>query len=405
MITHTANDSDKTPEKGTGGQPAVLIVGAGPTGLLLASELHRRGVPCHLIDSRPAPMHWDRATVVHPRSLQIFESLGLAQKFLDAGCRQRAVKIHSNGKLLGKMELSSCGSSYGFNIGLSEEVTESILTEYLEQLGGTVNQSSRLLALTQRGDSVLAEIERNGERYQVNTRWAVGCDGIHSPTREMSGIGFEGHDILKPWAVFDATLKNWTDTYEATFVYFGAIPPSSPQFPATAGVSTSGQARPTPISSKTRPPPCGYIAPSLVCRRGKSHTIPLPHQNSYQLPLWRDLSRRRRRTPLLASPGPRNELRTAGCLQSRVEARARSTRQRRPRPARQLRSRAPSRRRARRPIRRRVRKRADHDRPGRMRRARPGHRSDDRGSEGTPTRDRGRDRTERRLLRIAHHRR
>ncbi len=113
MVAHSANDSNKTPEKGIDGQPAVLIVGAGPTGLLLASELQRRRMPCHLIDSRPAPMHWDRATVVHPRSLQIFESLGLAQKFLDAGCRQRAVKIHSNGKLLGKMELSSCGSSYG----------------------------------------------------------------------------------------------------------------------------------------------------------------------------------------------------------------------------------------------------------------------------------------------------
>ena len=224
MPTHSANDSNETPEKGIDGQPAVLVVGAGPTGLLLASELQRRGIPCHLIDSRPAPMHWDRATVVHPRSLQIFESLGLAQKFLDAGCRQRAVKIHSNGKLLGKMELSSCGSSYGFNLGLSEEVTESILTEYLEKLGGTVNRSSRLVDLTQHSNGVLAEIERNGERYHVNSRWAVGCGGLHSPTREMSGIAFEGHDILKPWAVFDATLKNWTDTYEATFVYFGPHP-------------------------------------------------------------------------------------------------------------------------------------------------------------------------------------
>src|SRR6202012_5544501 len=105
------------------------------------------------------PMHWDRATVVHPRSLQIFESLGLGKKFLDAGCRQRTIKIHSNGKLLGKMDLSTCGSSYGFNLGLSEEVTESILTEYLEQLDGTVNRSSRLVALTQRDGGVLAEVE------------------------------------------------------------------------------------------------------------------------------------------------------------------------------------------------------------------------------------------------------
>lgn len=63
----------------------VLVVSAGPTGLLLASELERRGVRCHLIDARPGPMHWDRATVVHPRSLQIFESLGLAGNFSKLG--------------------------------------------------------------------------------------------------------------------------------------------------------------------------------------------------------------------------------------------------------------------------------------------------------------------------------
>jgi 2-polyprenyl-6-methoxyphenol hydroxylase-like FAD-dependent oxidoreductase len=84
----------------------VLVVGAGPTGLLLASELHRRGVDCHLIEARPMPLSWDRATVVHPRSLQIFEALGLSGKFLEAGCRQRSIKIHSTGKVLGTIDLS-----------------------------------------------------------------------------------------------------------------------------------------------------------------------------------------------------------------------------------------------------------------------------------------------------------
>jgi 2-polyprenyl-6-methoxyphenol hydroxylase-like FAD-dependent oxidoreductase len=67
----SAQETDETLEV----QP-VLIVGAGPTGLLLAAELMRRGVPCHLIDAQPAPLHWNRATVLHSRSLQIFESLG-----------------------------------------------------------------------------------------------------------------------------------------------------------------------------------------------------------------------------------------------------------------------------------------------------------------------------------------
>ena len=140
-------------------EAAVLVVGAGPTGLLLASELERRGVPCHLIDARPGPQHWDRATVVHPRSMQIFESVGLAAKFLEAGCRQRIIKIHSNGEVLGTLDLSTCGSIYGFNVGLSEEVTESILTEYLHNQCGEVNRSSRLVGLAPHGDGVVGEIE------------------------------------------------------------------------------------------------------------------------------------------------------------------------------------------------------------------------------------------------------
>ena len=208
----------------TNGSGSVLVIGAGSTGLLLAAELERRGVPCHLVYARPGPLHWDRATVVHPRSLEVFESLGLADRFLDAGCWQRAVRIHSGGKLLGVMDLANCGSCYGFNVGLSEEVTESILTDYLHQQGGEVNRSSRLVGLTLHPDGVRADIERDGGLYPVNARWVVGCDGLHSPTRELSGIGFEGHDIAKPWAVFDATLQGWAETFEATFVYLEMLP-------------------------------------------------------------------------------------------------------------------------------------------------------------------------------------
>jgi 2-polyprenyl-6-methoxyphenol hydroxylase-like FAD-dependent oxidoreductase len=206
-------------------QTAVLVVGAGPTGLLLAADLCRRGVPCHLIDAQPAPLHWDRATVVHPRSLQIFESLGLVNQFLTAGCRQRVVKIHSGGELLGTIDLADCGSIYGFNVGLSEEVTESIITGYLHQHGGQVHRSSSLVGLTVTpGNRVLADIERNGDRYQIEARWVVGCDGLHSATRDIAGISLEGHDTPKPWAVFDASVQPWAHTFEATFVYLENLP-------------------------------------------------------------------------------------------------------------------------------------------------------------------------------------
>jgi len=197
----------------------VLIVGAGPTGLLLAAELCRRNVGCRLIDANPAPLGWDRATVVHPRSLEVFESLGLVEQFLSAGVKQRMARIHADGSVIGEVNLSNCGSCYGFNIGISEEVTEKILTEYLHQQGGEVVRSSKLVDLAEHADHIVATIDHDGTTERITANWVVGCDGIHSTTRNNTGIELTGHDIEQPWAVFDATIPNWSQSYEANYVY------------------------------------------------------------------------------------------------------------------------------------------------------------------------------------------
>lgn len=203
---------------------SVLIAGAGPTGLLLAAELQRRGVSCKLIDARPGPLHWDRATVIHPRSLEVFESLGLIDRFLEAGTKQRFVKMYSGGQLLGELDLSECGSRHGFNLGLSEEATESILTDYLCGFGGSVHRSTRLVGVNPHSAGVLAELERDGQRCRIEAEWIVGCDGVHSAARELCGIVLEGHDISEPWAVFDATIAGWTDGFEVNVGYLDSIP-------------------------------------------------------------------------------------------------------------------------------------------------------------------------------------
>jgi 2-polyprenyl-6-methoxyphenol hydroxylase-like FAD-dependent oxidoreductase len=95
----------------------VLVVGTGPIGLLLAAELHRRGVGCRLVDSQPGPKHWDRATAVHPRSLEIFESTGILDPFLHAGLKQKVACVYSEGALLGEVDLGEFGSRHGFNLG------------------------------------------------------------------------------------------------------------------------------------------------------------------------------------------------------------------------------------------------------------------------------------------------
>ena len=197
----------------------VLVVGGGPTGLLLASELVRRGVKCKLIDANDGPLQWDRATVVHPRSLEVFDSLGIVEPFLEQGAKQRIAKIHSDGNLLAMIELSLCGSRYPFNVGISEEVTERELTKHLERLGGSVTRSTKLVELVDRGDRVVATIERGGVKEQIGAKWVVGCDGLHSATRAAAGIEMKGSDIEKPWAVFDATVPGWPDSYEGNFAY------------------------------------------------------------------------------------------------------------------------------------------------------------------------------------------
>ena len=70
----------------------------------------------------------DRATVVHPRSLEIFEAIGVIDRFLDQGVRVKGARFRSGGQVLGELNLGSEPSSYGFDIGVSEEVTESVLT-------------------------------------------------------------------------------------------------------------------------------------------------------------------------------------------------------------------------------------------------------------------------------------
>jgi 2-polyprenyl-6-methoxyphenol hydroxylase-like FAD-dependent oxidoreductase len=197
----------------------VLVVGAGPTGLTMAVELRRRGIDTLLIDAREEPQRWDRATVVHPRSLEIFEALGIVDRFIAAGVPQRAARLHSAGEVLVELDFSLSGAPYPYNLGLSEEDTERFLTSYLEAAGGSVERSTRLLGMSQDPDGVTATVARGGREEEVRCRWIVGCGGFRSPVREAVGIELQGHDIADPWAVFDVTLGGRTEDFETTLVY------------------------------------------------------------------------------------------------------------------------------------------------------------------------------------------
>ena len=197
----------------------VMVVGAGPTGLLLAAELERRGVRCLLIDEEDHARGSDRATVIHPRSLEIFEAVGLVDRFLGDGVRVRGARFRSDGEALGELHLGTETSSYGFDIGISEEVTESVLTAYLEEQGGSVTRSTRLVGLRPWPDGVTAELDQRGHRSEVSVAWTVGCDGFRSSVRDGAGIDFPGTAVESPWAVFDAATDGSHEGYDLTFAH------------------------------------------------------------------------------------------------------------------------------------------------------------------------------------------
>ena len=143
---------------------------------------------------------------------------------LAEGVRTRGARFHSDGDVLGVLDFGASGGTYPFDIGLSEEVTERVLTELLEAHGGAVTRSTSLVGLVPGDDGATATLETDGQRREVVAQWVVGCDGLHSAVREAAGIDFPGTAIDRQWAVFDATVEGWQGDYDFVAVHLD-VPP------------------------------------------------------------------------------------------------------------------------------------------------------------------------------------
>jgi len=188
----------------------VLIVGAGPTGLSLAIELARRKIDCLLIDKRPNPLPLDRATVIHSRSLEIFESMQILDHFRNRGQIMRGFNLFAYGEQIAQVLFDSLDCRHPYDLNLSENETEEILTDRLMQLGGSVTRGWELSRLEQNDATVTACLRAtDGTQHTVTSEWLVGADGIHSKVREAIGIDVAGHRYPVQWGVIDGHLQNW----------------------------------------------------------------------------------------------------------------------------------------------------------------------------------------------------
>jgi 2-polyprenyl-6-methoxyphenol hydroxylase-like FAD-dependent oxidoreductase len=182
--------------------PPVLIVGAGPTGLMLAGVLVRHGVAARLIERDPSPHGQARATMIQPRTLEIFERLGIVDGWLREGQPLRMVRsLSPEGRELRAERFEHLDTAYPFSISIQQRTTERLLTEHLEQQGGWVERSVELMALRQDAQAVTAVLCRDGQEETARFQYVVGADGAHSRTSDAIRVPVVGGDYASVFAV------------------------------------------------------------------------------------------------------------------------------------------------------------------------------------------------------------
>ncbi|MFM9877214.1 MAG: FAD-dependent oxidoreductase [Rhodoglobus sp.] len=185
----------------------VLVVGAGPTGLMLALVLAKLGVDHVIVDSKQGPTTESRAIGVQARTLEIYEQLGLVDEVLRQGTKATAISPGYLKKALANIPLGNLGGSttkYPYIEIFEQNKNERLLIDALRELGGEVLWEHALegLEVAASGDRKVTATLSGG--LTVKARYVVGADGASSAVRRMRDIGFEGTTSAHTFYVIDA---------------------------------------------------------------------------------------------------------------------------------------------------------------------------------------------------------
>jgi 2-polyprenyl-6-methoxyphenol hydroxylase-like FAD-dependent oxidoreductase len=194
----------------------VLIVGAGPTGLTLAAALLGRGVQATVIDRLAEGANTSRAAVMHARTLEVLEPLGVTPALVERGLQARRFTIRDRDRVLVPIAFDGLPTPYPYTLMVSQAVTEGVLLRRLVELGGQVLRPRALVGLAQDADGASATLD-DGSRWRA--RYVVGADGMHSAVREQTGIPFSGGSYGESFVLADVRLSGGVPSDEV-ILYF-----------------------------------------------------------------------------------------------------------------------------------------------------------------------------------------
>ncbi|MGK8522966.1 FAD-dependent monooxygenase [Nocardia asteroides] len=175
----------------------VLIAGAGPTGLTLALDLARRNIPVRIIDRAASFFAGSRGDGIQPRTLEVFDDLGVLEAVRAAGMPAPVMRVHLDGEFVTERRMSepvepTPAVPYPNGWVLGQSRTEAILRDRLAEFGVRVELGTELVAFDQDHSDVTAALARGGARETVRAAYLVGADGGKSTVRKTLGIPFEG---------------------------------------------------------------------------------------------------------------------------------------------------------------------------------------------------------------------